>query len=153
MPYIFYEIKLELNIMNQKQFKVQFSNSQEIRDIRESVVFKNSLFLQMIDELNPKGETIHLDVKVEDFDKIGAFILTLFDNLKCQQENNVFNNLEDLRIQELSKDLFKDLAEKQILQLLSVAEYLDIPGLIVVLTTQFSSLIKDHPTTFINQSL
>ncbi|CAD8046860.1 unnamed protein product [Paramecium primaurelia] len=135
--------------MNQNQFRVQFSNCQEIQDIGESLVFQQSQFLKMINELNKNGDVIQLDMKKEEFNNIVAFMIQIKETLKGQ-EHQIFNNIENIKATEQFKDLFKDMQEKQVLPLLSLAEYLDIPNLIILLAAQYSCLIKDQPASINN---
>ncbi|CAD8146034.1 unnamed protein product [Paramecium pentaurelia] len=137
------------NIVNQNQFRVQFSNCQEIQDIGESIVFQQSQFLKMINELNKNGDVIKLDMKAEEFNNIFAFMIQVKDILKGQ-EHQININIENIKTSEQFKDLFKDMSEKQVLPLLSLAEYLDIPNLIILLAAQYSSLIKDQPASINN---
>ncbi|CAD8140283.1 unnamed protein product [Paramecium octaurelia] len=130
-------------------FQVKFRNKSEIKDIVKSLAFDNSRFLKMIHEINTKGESIELDMTEEEFDNLCHFLAQMNEIFKGQ-EGKIVNDLEDLKNSEQFKELFKEMTnEKKVLELLSSAEYLDIPNLIILLVAQYSALIKDQ-RAFIN---
>ncbi|CAK92452.1 unnamed protein product (macronuclear) [Paramecium tetraurelia] len=97
----------------------------------------------MIYDLNKNQESIELDTTEEEFDNLCHFLAQMKEIFKDKEDN--IGSMEDLKNSEQFKELFKEMIdEKKVLELLTTAEYLDIPNLIILLAAQYSALIKDQ---------